>query len=436
VRFLPIILLAIVAALAAAGPAAADSIVYAKRGNLYLTSPDGSTGYQLTFDGGYSSPSQADNGIIGALRYDKLVRLDRHGRMLNKPVAAMGSDGPSNSSNIGGPYEPRISPDGKRFAYYFYVQSTTDDWENYEIHIATGSYGTWTWADHFTSPATESEFSHTFVQPEWVTNNRLLGSVSVVMNLFTWELGTGHGLYDSGGQWWASFQLPPDEYGVAAFHQYMDPALSRDGKRLAMTDGEGDNSQLLIAATHGPAWSGHAPYPEPDYLAATSGAGSGLPAPTVECATGRGQYANPSWSRDGSQVAYGTSDGVHVITLPSFDCAQATERVVARGGTEPAFGPADVRMADAPRRSGGGVRISRVSVRPRSIRAGHGGRVRFTLSRRARVAVMADGIGVRVRGRRGVNTVRPRFLRGLRPGHYRLTVNVGRSVAHARFSVR
>ena len=62
----------------------------------------------------------ADNGIIGALRYDKLVRLDRRGRMLNQPVAAMGSDGPSNSPGIGGPYEPRISPDGKRFAYYYF----------------------------------------------------------------------------------------------------------------------------------------------------------------------------------------------------------------------------------------------------------------------------------------------------------------------------
>jgi hypothetical protein len=429
VRFLPILIVTAITLGLCAASASADSIVYAKKGDLYLTSPDGSKGYRLTTGGGFSSPSQADNGIIGALRYGKLVRLDRRGRMLNKPVGGMGSPGPGSTRSIGGPYEPRISPDGKRFAYYFYVQSSTDDWENYKIHISTGSYGTWTWADHFTSPATESEFSHTFVQPEWVTNNRLLGSVSLVMNLFTWELGTGHGLYDSGGQWWASFQDPPDEYGVAAFHQYMDPALSSDGTKLAMTDGEGDNSQLVIAATHGPAWSGHAPYPEPDYLAATAGNGSGLPAPTIECATARGKYVNPSWSRDGRLLAYGTSDGVHVLTIPSFDCSTATEHVVAAGGTDPAFGPADVNMADAPR-SGGGVRIGHVSVRARS------GRLRFTLSRKARVTVMAGGVGVRVRGHRGVNSVRLRFLRGLRPGHYRLTVSAGGSVAATRLVLR
>jgi hypothetical protein len=429
VRFLPILLITIVAAAVAAGPAAADSIVYAKRGNLYLTSPDGAKGYQLTFDGGYSSPSQADNGTIGALRYDQLVRLDRRGRRLNTPIKAMGSG--DSTRSIGGPYEPRISPDGKRFAYYFYVQTSWDDWENYEIHLSTGSYGTWTWADHFTSPATESEFEKSFTQTEWVTNDRLLGTQGFWMNMWTWKLGTGHGYTDNAAQWWFGLQDPPDQDGFAPYHWYNDPALSRDGKKLAMTDGDGDNSQLLIAATHGPAWSGIPPYPEPDYVGQTSD----LARPTIECSTARGQYANPSWSRDGRLLAFGKVDGVHVIGLPSLDCAKATERLVAPGGTEPAFGPADVRMADAPRRSGG-VRISRVSVRPRSVRAGHSARVRFTLSRRARVAVMADGIGVRVRGRRGVNTVRPRFLGGLRAGHYRLTVNVGRSVAHARFSVR
>jgi hypothetical protein len=45
--------------------------------------------------------------------------LNRGGQLLNAPIAAMDSDG---VHGIGGPYEPRISPDGKRFAYYFYVQ--------------------------------------------------------------------------------------------------------------------------------------------------------------------------------------------------------------------------------------------------------------------------------------------------------------------------
>jgi hypothetical protein len=105
VRFLPILIVTAMTAGLCASSAAADSIVYAKKGDLYLTSPDGSKGYRLTTGGGYSSPSQADNGIIGALRYGKLVRLDRR----------------------------------------------WDDYENDIRWIDTGSYGTWTWADHFTS---------------------------------------------------------------------------------------------------------------------------------------------------------------------------------------------------------------------------------------------------------------------------------------------
>src|SRR4051794_41683042 len=75
-----------------AGSASADSIVYAKAGDLYLTSPDGSKGYRLTTDGGYSSPSQADDGTIGAVRDRHLVRLDRSGRPVEQPLAVAGSD--------------------------------------------------------------------------------------------------------------------------------------------------------------------------------------------------------------------------------------------------------------------------------------------------------------------------------------------------------
>jgi hypothetical protein len=248
------------------------------------------------------------------------------------------------------------------------------------------------------------------------------------MNMWTWQLGNGHGYTSDAAQWWFGLQDPPDEWGVAAYHWYSDPALSRDGSKLAKTDGDGDDSQLLIAATHGPAWSGHAPYPEPDYV----GGVSSLAAPTLECATGRGKYVNPSWSRDGHTLAYGKADGVYVLSVPSLTCSQMRERLLVRGAVDAAFGPGDVKMSDAP---SGRVRVGHVSVRPRSLRAGRSGRVRFTLTRSARVTVMAGGVGVRVRGHRGVNAVRLRFLRGLRPDHYRLTVRTGGSIAGAGFRV-
>lgn len=106
------------AALGVAGPAAADSIVFIKDGNVWLTSPDGAKSYAVTSDGGYSSPSQADDGTIAALQGKSFVRMDPSGRQLNAPVAGMGTP-PVPANDFFGPYEPRISPDGKRIAYWF-----------------------------------------------------------------------------------------------------------------------------------------------------------------------------------------------------------------------------------------------------------------------------------------------------------------------------
>src|SRR3954469_15349240 len=154
-RFLPIVLGLVVAGVLASS-ASADSIVYAKDGNLFLISADGARGYQLTSDGGYSSPSQARDGTIGAVQGGRLVRLDRSGRRIGDPVDAMG--GPGSLPGIGGPYDARLSPDGKRFAYWFYVQSSYHvpyDPEH-RVVLDTGSLTTWTWADRFTDPTTES----------------------------------------------------------------------------------------------------------------------------------------------------------------------------------------------------------------------------------------------------------------------------------------
>ena len=411
---------ALAAASVAAAPAAADSIVYAKDGNLFLTSPDGSKGYQLTSGGGYSEPSQADDGTIGALRYKQLVRLDRAGHPLNAPIDAMGtSRGP-----IGGPYEPRISPDGTRFAYYFYVQTSFDDYENNIRWIDTGSYGTWTWADHFTSPASESEYARSLTQPEWVANDRLLGTQGFWMNMWTWQLGTGHGYTSNASQWWFGLRDPLDEWGVEPYHWYDDPALSRDGARLAMTDADG----LYIAATHGPAWSGSAPYPEPDYL----GGQSDLAAPTIACSRPGAGIRNPTWSSDGATVAYMAGGGVHVM---SADCS--SDRLLVPGGSDPAFGRADAIAppAPAPAPKPAPVTVSRLSLHPSTFTARKGTTVRFTLSAAARVtlAVRRTTAAVTVDGRAGANSVR--FKRRLKPGAYRLDVRAG-TTASARFRVK
>ena len=443
----------------AASPASADSIVYAKDGNLFLTSPDGSRGYQLTFDGGYSSPSQATNGTIGALRYGQLVRLNRRGELLNPPINAMGSPGRASSAAIGGPYEPRISPDGTRFAYYFYVQSSYDDLENNIQWIDTGSYTTWTYADHLTSPVSESEYDRELTQPEWLTNDRLLGAEGPYVNIMTWKLGTGHSYTYPAAQWWFTLQDPPDEWGVSAWHYYSDPALSPDGSKLAMTDGGGDQSDLVLASTNGPAWVGEPPYPEIDY----TNMQSDVAAPTLRCQSGTGAYSNPTWSSDSTLVAYGSGDGVHVLSVPAdFDCSKATDRVLVPGGSDPAFGPADVNVAQQPGAPGpsktpaahaGVVKLRGLSIAPRKFRAAVAGRsaarrrgalVRFTLNRAARVTLTVSRRRplrgrIVVSGSAGINSVRfTGWLAGHRlpAGRYRLRAHAGSKTSSVSFQVK
>jgi hypothetical protein len=86
-----VLLLTCLVVLAFAASASASSIVYVKDGNVWLTSPDGATAYQVTSDGGYSSPSQSDDGTIVALQGKLMVRMDRSGHRLNEPVAGVGT---------------------------------------------------------------------------------------------------------------------------------------------------------------------------------------------------------------------------------------------------------------------------------------------------------------------------------------------------------
>src|SRR5262249_2132324 len=156
--------------------------------------------------------------------------------------------------------------------------------------------------------------------------------------------------------------------------------LSRDGRHLAMTDW---GQQLVLASVPGPAWSGEPPYAEPDYVDPSSD----LQAPTIVCRGAEEKTDNPSWSMDGSLVAYGAPHGVHVMNP---DCTG--DRLIAPGGSDPAFGPADVVPPPAaavktppPSASAPALKLSAVSLRPRTFSARAGTTVRFTLSAAARV---------------------------------------------------
>ena len=172
-RLLVGVIAAVAALAAAAAPAGASSLTYVKDGNVWLTDPGGAKQYQVTFDGGYSSPSQADDGTIVALQNRRFVRMDRSGRQLNAPVDGIGTD--PNGGEFYGPYEPKVSPDGRRIAYWFGQYEQRYDYGCSCYLWTTENYVTWTWADHF-KPYTDDGQDKGTVAPSWLTNDRLLAT--------------------------------------------------------------------------------------------------------------------------------------------------------------------------------------------------------------------------------------------------------------------
>jgi len=111
--------LAVAGALAFAGAAHAESIVYVMDGDLYLTNIERTV--RLTDDGGYESPSQDAAGRIIAVRRTeegqytnrRIYRFDVHGNQLNDPVVAVDVN---NSLEVG-PLGAEVSPDGQIVAF-------------------------------------------------------------------------------------------------------------------------------------------------------------------------------------------------------------------------------------------------------------------------------------------------------------------------------
>jgi hypothetical protein len=98
--------------------ASADSLVFIKSGNVWLSHSDGSGAYQVTSGGNYRSPTQADDGTIAVGHGNDIVRMTQNGTVLNTidPPALTNSVG---HPVDGPPVDVAISPDGGRIAYTF-----------------------------------------------------------------------------------------------------------------------------------------------------------------------------------------------------------------------------------------------------------------------------------------------------------------------------
>jgi WD40-like Beta Propeller Repeat len=281
VRRYPALAAALLAAAAVTSPSAlADSIVYEKSGNVWVVNPDGTGQRPVTTSGGYSKPTQANDGTIVAVKGKLLHRMDRSGRLLNLAGDSSGT----------GPLTPALSPGGALVAY------------NY-TNLGPITPGMRTALSHSDRQTSNDEIFNIggWSNPSWIGGDRVLmfdGSETFTGDTLIYTVGV------SGTQTW-----------------FEDSAATLVG-------GEVDASQTRLAATDGTTirlYRLDAPPPAlPVFRCVVSG--------------GEGTIFRPTWSPDGSTLAYQQGTDIYAIPVNLDTCAGESE-FVATGGA-PDWGPA------------------------------------------------------------------------------------------------
>lgn len=317
-------------ALGAPAAAQADSIAYIKAGNVFLATTDGAREYQVTFDGGYSTVSQADSGRMVALRGDRIRHLERDGSVI-ADIATPVSTSTDPTLQFKGPFDPAISPDGRRVAYTYYWQYVGQD---PYCNPSNGCYlkrlyhGT-----AFTDPNRLTAWDEPgfrrrsgWIDASWVDNSTVLLSDPYIMPNEDTVLWTPDSPDDSQGlkRWFEDYH----------FHgKVKDSIMSRDKSVLATVTDDGKSMSIsnLVGGYH-PA------YPERCAQATTDFTD--------------GKIASPTFNADGTRIFWADSgDGIHTAALPHYtvkgECTPLTDggKLLVAGASYPSWGPADVPAA-------------------------------------------------------------------------------------------
>ena len=238
--------------------AQADTLVFVKDGQVFVSDVDGSHARQLTTQAnGWAWPSEADDGTVvvagGQQRVNadgtdsdgssELYRLDQHGRQLGAPIPTFGSY----SSPACPTYPPssvRVSPDGQTIAYWI-------------LNCGSFDYST-----YFTpASSTGLSFPHQttgqmdYINPVWLDGNTLLVSHNGA------TFGPHQSLYGTIAVADDSTAGGPVELGDSDSLTSFQATVDRAGDRLAFfeddhpsfTDGKPRTAKLLLYTTNGSA---------------------------------------------------------------------------------------------------------------------------------------------------------------------------------------
>ena len=345
-------LLAGVAALvvvAIAAPAAsADSIAYVKNGDIYLSTSDGARQYRVTTTGGYSDVSQADDGTMIGLHGVRLHRLSRQGRVLADFDTPVSDTRPAPAKTFYGPYDPAISPDGRKVAYtyYYMTQSQSPTCFPPECVTTINEGGTgYSWADRQTAWDDPALGKHSgWRNPSWVDNDTVMISdpthaLNYDVILDTISDGDSGNLVHG----WFSDMVEGNPHMSGG-------DVSRDRRKLAFATGENDSTLSVYSVPTFPTTfkDGDAPV-------------STRPSPCYRYSGTKSAYSTPTFSPDGGRLAWSEADGIRIVTVPSFagGCtttgATPNAPLVIPGAKNPDWGPASVPAGRGA--TGGGLAV-------------------------------------------------------------------------------
>jgi hypothetical protein len=335
-----------------AGPAdaTASSLVYLKGGDVYLSAPDGSSAKRLTSGGGYESPSQADGGMIVAIKpgqengvtVRRIHRMDRAGRPLGPPVAT----GPTNSATYSGPLSAEVAPDGSLLAYHF----LSGVFGNPQTAFAPVDRD---------SSAAENGGAGGHVNPSWIDARRVVIFGLTTLPNVSIDSPAGAGTGQSQG-WFddADAKLASGE-------------VDRPLDRFAAVRDDGTELRIYEMSQPPPA------------------------APVVRCAIHAPALAHPSWSPDGRQLAWEEPDGIHVAELPTLEnfCKEFPASLAIPGGADPDWGPAEAPACVVPQLRGRTAKKARRKLLAAGCKVGSVTRRRASAAKRGRVIKQSPAPG-------------------------------------------